>query len=576
MRLDDVAVRLRKRNAFEAVDLGYAMTQAWRRDIFPAWASVYVTAALIINLACFAKPPVAMFVMWWLKPAFDRVILHVLAGAAFGAAPNTAATWRALPTLWTAPGMFAALTWRRFDGARSFNLPISQLEQQAGKTAAARRRVLGRESRGTAVWLTIISAHFEVLLVLSIYAFAGMFLPGDAGAINPFRWIVEPPPDWLQWVSNFFSVSVVLLLEPFYVAAGFALYLNTRTTLEGWDIELAFKQMSARIRRARHSAVQASTWRDGGKKSGREPAHAAQRLLGCLLVISVLLASAGPSELNAQPAQPTAKQDETISRPAPASQTLQTASAGSVAAAVSAAATPVVTPSTGAAQQAKQVLSDPIFGETRETWSIKYVGPGSERKQLKPFRWDWLERFGEWLAVGLRALAWGLGAAAIVGLLYLLIRKLEGRDWLRRRVIPEMLFGFDVRPESLPDDVPAAAAQALARGDTRLALSLLYRAALISLIADGRFEVAPGDTEGSCAAHVARHYGGVQADKPAYFRSLVGAWQRIAYARQTVDDAALGEFVAAWPKHFVQMGRQAMGDVRSDATLQVQSTGSAA
>jgi len=38
----------------------------------------------------------------------------------------------------------------------------------------------------------------------------------------------------------------VLLLEPFYVAAGFALYLNRRTLLEGWDIEVALRRIAER------------------------------------------------------------------------------------------------------------------------------------------------------------------------------------------------------------------------------------------------------------------------------------------------------------------------------------------
>jgi hypothetical protein len=545
MRLEDISVRLRKRSGFESIDLGYAMTLAWRRDIFPVWASVYLVAALLINLAFFAKPVVAMFVLWWLKPAFDRVILHVLAGAAFGVAPGMAATWRALPSLWSGSGMFAALTWWRFDGARSFNLPISQLEQQSGKAAAARRNVLGREGRGTAVWLTIISAHFEVLLVLSIYAFAEMFLPGDAGSINPFRWIMESPPDWLQWLSNFFSVCVVLLLEPFYVAAGFALYLNTRTTLEGWDIELAFKRMSERLRAARRLAAQSAAWRAGGhERSIGTP-------LGIVFVLSVFFAAATPHEASAQVSEP---QREVQPIPSAAPTSARTEAPATVPLAAPASTN---TPSTGAAQQAKQILSDPMFGESRETWSLKYVGPGSDRKRSKPFRWDWLEHFGEWLAYGLRALAWGLGAAAIVGLLYLLIRKLEGRDWQRRRVMPDMLFGLDVRPDSLPDDVPGAAAQALSRGDVRLALSLLYRAALVSLIADGRFEIAPGDTEGTCAAHVARHYGGAGSAKPEYFRGLVATWQRVAYARQTVSGDEVEQLIAAWSAHFSLAGRQA-------------------
>src|SRR6185295_4622048 len=41
-------------------------------------------------------------------------------------------------------------------------------------------------------------------------------------------------------------VAAVLLLEPFYVAAGFALYLNRRTLLEGWDIEVALRRIAQR------------------------------------------------------------------------------------------------------------------------------------------------------------------------------------------------------------------------------------------------------------------------------------------------------------------------------------------
>jgi hypothetical protein len=39
--------------------------------------------------------------------------------------------------------------------------------------------------------------------------------------------------------------SAVLLLEPFYVAAGFAMYLNRRAELEAWDIEQEFRRAFA-------------------------------------------------------------------------------------------------------------------------------------------------------------------------------------------------------------------------------------------------------------------------------------------------------------------------------------------
>ena len=35
---------------------------------------------------------------------------------------------------------------------------------------------------------------------------------------------------------------VVLFLEPFFVAAGFAMYLNRRAELEAWDIEQEFRR----------------------------------------------------------------------------------------------------------------------------------------------------------------------------------------------------------------------------------------------------------------------------------------------------------------------------------------------
>jgi hypothetical protein len=37
----------------------------------------------------------------------------------------------------------------------------------------------------------------------------------------------------------------VLFVEPFYVAAGFALYLNRRAELEAWDIEQEFRRAFA-------------------------------------------------------------------------------------------------------------------------------------------------------------------------------------------------------------------------------------------------------------------------------------------------------------------------------------------
>ena len=40
-------------------------------------------------------------------------------------------------------------------------------------------------------------------------------------------------------------VVAILFLEPFYVAAGFGMYLNRRAELEAWDIEQEFRRAFA-------------------------------------------------------------------------------------------------------------------------------------------------------------------------------------------------------------------------------------------------------------------------------------------------------------------------------------------
>lgn len=535
MRLEDIAVNLRVRNTYEAIDLGYAMTLAWRRDIFPVWGSVYLVFGLVINLLCFAKPIIALFVLWWLKPAFDRVILHVLSGAAFGAPPSLSATWRALPSLWWNNGLLFALTLGRFDLARSFSLPVTQLERQFGKAGRIRRTVLGREGRGAAVWLTAISAHFEVLMGLSIYLFVSLLVPGAADAFDFYAWFFAEPTISSQYISNAVTALAVILLEPFFVAAGFALYLNARTVLEGWDIELAFKRMNTRLEAENVAASRMAHW-------------ASSTPIKSSTAASILIALLATVALSSIPAESVWAEPEKAAQDAP-----------SEAVPKSEAPKAKASPVTGAQARAQKIVDAPEFGKTITTWRIKYIGPGAEDKPQKTNRYPWLEKLGEFLGQALRFVAWVAGAVAVVVFLLFLIRQLERRRWRdwfsRKQASPDMLFGLDVRPDSLPEDVAAAARALLANGDKRGALSLLYRGALIYVIHDGKVEILRGDTEGLCVRNVSRQYGGQAASLPQYFAGLVNAWQRIAYAGSVSSHAPLPNetitrLIDEWTQYF--------------------------
>ena len=50
----------------------------------------------------------------------------------------------------------------------------------------------------------------------------------------------------LFWKLFFTYAAVIVFLEPFYVAAGFALYLNRRVELEAWDVEQELRRAFAR------------------------------------------------------------------------------------------------------------------------------------------------------------------------------------------------------------------------------------------------------------------------------------------------------------------------------------------
>jgi hypothetical protein len=229
------------------MDLGFTMLRRWWRPVYAAHALVFLPLAAAIFAACWALDRLwlAMLLIWWLEPLYDRVVLHVLSRAVFGEMAAIGFVRR--PSQYTA-GLSWALSFDRFDLARSFNLPVRQLEGSRGRERRARRAVLGRRTRSYAVWLTVVWVHFEALLLWSADGLAALLLPAQAerargGDGSFFTSLFEvlsraAPEDILVYAA------VIFVLEPFYVAAGFALYLNRRTLLEGWDIEVALRRIA--------------------------------------------------------------------------------------------------------------------------------------------------------------------------------------------------------------------------------------------------------------------------------------------------------------------------------------------
>jgi hypothetical protein len=141
-------------------------------------------------------------------------------------------------------GLFNALTIRRLSPWRSYVQPVLQLEGQRGKARRERMaRILGPH-RGAALWMQSAFACAELALVVGMASLIPWFAPSD----EPGVWLAALKGDsaWVVGAEMLCYAVAVAVVEPFFVGAGFAMYLNRRVELEAWDIEQEFRLAFAR------------------------------------------------------------------------------------------------------------------------------------------------------------------------------------------------------------------------------------------------------------------------------------------------------------------------------------------
>ncbi|MCC6609732.1 MAG: DUF4129 domain-containing protein [Burkholderiales bacterium] len=489
MELERAGVALRPRQPWEAIDLGFVMAREWSGALYAAFLAVFVPVAVALHAALADRLWLATLLAWWLKPLFDRFALHVVSRAVFGEVAGVRATLAAARDI-LSPGLVASLTLHRLNLARSLILPVWQLEKMGGRAARARRATLGGRMRSHAVGLTIVCVHFELVVMLSLGALVALIHPaaGDL-EFDIAAWWRDGTAGW-SLADSFAYMTAVAVIEPLYVAGGFALYLNRRAILEGWDVELALRRLAERLAASRATAM-----------------------LACGALALALLS--GSSETLAQPA---ARADP---------------------------------PGASAKQEIAEVLKAPEFQTYRDVVRWRYRGDSDSASNEPSGRGEpsFLTGLGRFLArlaeFGLWLVAGALVVVALLAARRWLPELLEAQE--ERYRPPEALFGLAVTPESLPRDLAAAARDLVARGNLREALSLLYRGALSALVHRHRVELTEGDTEGDCA-RAAR--GALPEAAARYFERLVGAWQAVAYAARPPDPGVAAGLAAEWPAHF--------------------------
>ena len=240
MKVDAIRLDLRPRGMFEAADLGVRLVSAHRRSVWTSCAPVYALALAIAALALLLGPGWALLALVWLKPWFDRSVLFVLARATFGEDTRFADVWADRRAVWWT-GLADALTIRRLSPWRSYVQPVVQLEGQRGKARRQRIALILGSHRGAALAMQSAFASVEAFVTLGAFLLASWLVPGDERRTSVVDLVISGGDAWALGYLIVCFAATVLVVEPFFVGAGFAMYLNRRVELEAWDIEQEFR-----------------------------------------------------------------------------------------------------------------------------------------------------------------------------------------------------------------------------------------------------------------------------------------------------------------------------------------------
>ena len=252
MDINQISVAIRPRNHWEAIDLGFRLARQHWRELYGASLAVFVPLVGLIYVLVGPDSWWAFLLVWWLKPVYERVPLIVLSRAVFGSTPSIGEVLRALPEALRS-GVFTSLLWLRFDPSRAFNLPVWQLEGLKGRSRSQRVRTIGKRTAGASTWLTFVCLSLEAIVWIASFSMIAFMTPEQL-EFDWFGWLFDDaPPSWFGVLIIGLYAAAVGFIGPLYVAGGFTLYLNRRTILEGWDIEIAFRRMAPRIAAATRS-----------------------------------------------------------------------------------------------------------------------------------------------------------------------------------------------------------------------------------------------------------------------------------------------------------------------------------
>lgn len=239
VQVDGLAIALRPRPMAEAADLGATLVRHHARSVWSTFLPVYVVVVLLALCTVEIAEWLPALVIFCLKPWLDRSLLFILSRAVFGQSTRWADLWRERRAVWGGQ-LLRTLFWRRLSPWRSFTQAVEQLEGQRGSARRKRRMQLLRGRRGAAMGMQLIFGNVEMALEFGVLSLLLWFAP-EGSFSDVMGWLMHSETTFNSLLATGVSAVVIGVVEPFFVAAGFAMYLNRRVELEAWDIEQEFR-----------------------------------------------------------------------------------------------------------------------------------------------------------------------------------------------------------------------------------------------------------------------------------------------------------------------------------------------
>jgi len=497
MRLEAITAKVKPRSGWESLDLGFRMVHQHWLSLYSIWFGLTLPVFL---LACWLFNDNIGWVIigfWWLKPIFETAILNYLSRALFGEFPTFKSTLSTFHR-YAFRQWFGNLTWRRFSPTRSMDLPVAQLEGLSGDRRGRRISTLHAFNSSAAVWLTLLFILFQVMFYFNLLALVFWLTPEvylESILVNEMDLLWAENSIIGQFVQALIMYLIMSFFSPFYVAGGFSIYINQRTILEAWDIELIFKKLSQRVAKNFDYLKSISS-------------AVLPIIFACCLISLPPTVEAADDDSSTE-----ISKEESLNTPE----------------------------KTEIKEQLNKILEAPPFKRTEKSSEVKfefdldYETNDSREKENSSSNTSMLGFFGG-LAQIAEVFLW-LGVGALV--IWLLIKIFDLAPAKRAKIKsekarPEVLFGLDISEQALPEDPSDECLKLWELKEYRRALSLLLRAALIKLIDQHHCQFEDGYTELECA-RVVKHSSSKSVSE--FFDQLIQVWRLFAYAHKLPESS---------------------------------------